>query len=133
MSAKFALNTEVDGKFLFQFYGPDQEAIFTSTVYKSKAKAEQGIASVRQNATVFNRFEIKETPDGKYYFILRARNHFVIAKGPLSPSRATVEDLINFIHAKAPIAEVQDNTVRLGHGRTRPRAHEFPSASLQRG
>jgi len=50
MTAKFELFTDTGGKFRFHLKAPNGEIIAASQGYTSKAAAQNGIASIKDNA-----------------------------------------------------------------------------------
>ncbi len=72
MAANFELKTTTAGKFLFNLKAGNGEVILTSQQYESKSGAEKGIDSVRNNATLDERFERKTSKADEPYFVLNA-------------------------------------------------------------
>ncbi len=56
------------------------DAKITSEGYTEKSSAENGIASVKENAANDERYERKTASDGKHYFVIKAANGEEIAK-----------------------------------------------------
>ena len=92
---KFVL-TEAKTGFKFNLVAGNGEVIATSQVYKSKATAKNGIASVVANAPVANlenqtvkdfkpetnpKFEVYKDKKGEFRFRLKAKNGQIIATG----------------------------------------------------
>ncbi|WP_313298138.1 YegP family protein [Diaphorobacter sp.] len=78
MAGWFELSKSTDGQFRFVLKAGNAETILTSELYKTRASAENGIASVQTNAASEERYERKEASNGKSFFNLKAANHQVI-------------------------------------------------------
>lgn len=83
MSGWFELSKSSDGQFRFVLKAGNGETILTSELYTSKSAAENGIASVRTNSPLDERYEKKTASNGKYHFNLKAGNHQVIGSSQL--------------------------------------------------
>jgi hypothetical protein len=57
MAAKFEIKQSVNEQFMFNLKAANGEVILTSETYSQKRSAEQGIASVKANASDDSRFE----------------------------------------------------------------------------
>lgn len=108
MNARFELKRTTNGKFMFNLKAANQEIILTSRVYDSKRNAEDGIASVTQNAALDKRYERKIGADRQAYFVLRAANTLVIGRSEMYASREAMEKGIASVKRNAPIAETVD-------------------------
>ncbi len=94
---RFALNTE-NGK-----------VIANSEIYNSIASAQNGIASIKTNASHREQFQIAQQ-SGKYFFTLKARNHQPIAHSPQYRNEAEAVAGIELLQQDAPNASIVDNT-----------------------
>lgn len=83
MSGWFELSKSSDGQFRFVLKAGNGEIILTSELYTSKSAAENGIASVRTNSSLDERFDKKTASNGKFHFNLKAGNHQVIGSSQL--------------------------------------------------
>lgn len=110
MAGKFDLKVSPSGKHMFHLKAGNGQIILTSELYESKSAAENGIASVKKNASDDARFERKESKNGEPYFVMKAANHQVIGKSEMYSSNAAMENGIESVKTNAPDAEVQDNT-----------------------
>jgi len=54
------------------------------------------------------KFEVRITRDGKYYFVLKARNGQVIVHSEMYESKAACLNGIASVQKNAPVAEVVD-------------------------
>ncbi len=78
MSGWFELSKSSDGQFKFVLKAGNGEVVLTSELYKTRASADNGIASVRTNSPLEERYDKKVASNGKFYFNLKAGNHQVI-------------------------------------------------------
>lgn len=78
MPGRFELQKSKNGKFNFLLKAANDEVILKSEMYESKTSAEQGIASVRANCGVSERYERKSATDGRFFFNLKAANHQIV-------------------------------------------------------
>jgi uncharacterized protein len=110
MKARFELKKTSDGEFMFNLKAANQEIILTSQMYQTRQSAEEGIASVAQNAPLPERYEKKVGVNGKPYFVLHAANHFVIGRSEMYASHAAMEKGIASVQRNAPDAETVELT-----------------------
>ena len=78
LMTKFELYTSKNGEFRFRLVAGNGQTILASEGQKTKASAENGIASVGNNAGRAGSFETFTGKDGKHYFNLKATNGQVI-------------------------------------------------------
>ncbi|MEX1035718.1 MAG: YegP family protein [Sneathiella sp.] len=78
MAGKFELYKDKAGEFRFRLKAGNGEVVGTSEGYKAKASAENGIDSVKTNASDDGRYDVFEGKGGKWYFNLKAPNGQVI-------------------------------------------------------
>ena len=83
MKATFEIKTTADGRFMFNLKAANDHIILTSQTYESKESTEHGIASVKQNAAMGERYEEKVGTDGSPYFVLHAGNNLVIGRSEM--------------------------------------------------
>src|ERR1700730_5932392 len=91
MAARFVIKTAKDGQFMFVLKAGNNEIILTSELYKQKTSAENGIESVRKNATDDARFERKTAKSGEPYFVLKAANGEIIGASEMYSSTSAME------------------------------------------
>jgi uncharacterized protein YegP (UPF0339 family) len=108
MKARFELTRRDNGKFMFNLKAANQEIILTSQLYATKRNAEEGIASVIQNAALDDRYEEKVGSDGKPYFVLHAANKLVVGRSEMYTSHAAMLKGIASVKRNAPTAETVD-------------------------
>jgi uncharacterized protein YegP (UPF0339 family) len=63
--------------------------VLSSETYKTRASAENGIASVQKNCVEETRFAPSEAQGGKYYFTLKAGNHEVVGQSQMYASASS--------------------------------------------
>ena len=67
----YELKVAKDGQFMFNLKAANGQVILTSELYKTKASAENGIASVQKNGVDAKNFEYRVAKNDKPYFILK--------------------------------------------------------------
>ncbi|KIC35064.1 YegP family protein [Leisingera sp. ANG-M7] len=110
MAGKFELYTDNAGEFRFRLKAGNGENILASEGYKQKASAENGIASVKKNASDDARYERKETAAGKHMFNLKATNGQVIGTSQSYASASGRDGGIESVKKNAPDAAIDDQT-----------------------
>ena len=68
----YELKVAKDGQFMFNLKAANGQVILTSELYKTKASAENDIASVQKNGVDAKNFEYRVAKNDKPYFILKA-------------------------------------------------------------
>lgn len=110
MSGWYDLMKSGGGDFYFVLKGGNGETILTSEMYKSKASAENGIASVRQNCEFEDRFERTTAANGKFHFNLKSPNHQVIGSSELYGSKESRDEGISAVMQNGRTGTVHDKT-----------------------
>lgn len=108
MAAKFVLSTTADGQYMFNLKAGNGETILTSEGYKSRDGALNGIASVKENATLDDRYERRTASNGAPYFVLKAANHQEIGRSEMYSSPSAMENGIASVKKNAPEAALDD-------------------------
>ena len=108
MAGKFEIKESANEQFMFNLKAANGEVILTSETYRQKSSAEQGIASVKANASDDSRFERKTAKDGSPYFVLKAANGEIIGKSEMYSSVAAMEKGIASVVTNAAEAEIVD-------------------------
>lgn len=93
---------------MFNLKAANDQVILTSQMYEAKEGAELGITSVRQNASLEERYQEKEGANGKPYFVLHAGNQEVIGHSEMYSSREAMRNGMASVKKNAPIAETVD-------------------------
>jgi uncharacterized protein len=111
MAGKFELKLAKNGDYHFNLLAGNGQIILGSEMYKSKASAENGIASIKKNGGSESNFERLTSSNGKPYFVLKAANHQVIGQSQMYESEAARDNGIASVMKNAPDAETNDLTV----------------------
>jgi uncharacterized protein YegP (UPF0339 family) len=109
MAGWFELGKSSDGQFRFVLKAGNAETILTSELYKSRAAAENGIASVQSNCALDERYERKTSTNGKPYFNLKAANHQVIGSSQMYASEASRDNGIDSVKNNGASSTIKDN------------------------
>ena len=110
MAKRYELRKDSDGQYFFTLHADNNEKILTSEMYKAKAAAENGIASVKNNAANESRFDRRTSKAGKPYFVLKAANGEVIGTSEEYSSIEAMENGISAVRQAAPMATTDDRT-----------------------
>lgn len=110
MSGWFDLSKSSDGQYKFVLKAGNSEVILTSELYTTRSSADNGIASVRTNSPLDERYDRKVAANGKFYFNLKAGNHQVIGTSQMYASEASREKGIASVKTNGGTETVKDNT-----------------------
>ena len=110
MAGWFELSKSSDGQFRFVLKAGNAETILSSELYKTRAAAENGIASVQKNAPDDTRYERKTASNGKFHFNLKAANHQVIGSSQLYASEASRDNGIASVQTNGVSTTIKDLT-----------------------
>jgi uncharacterized protein YegP (UPF0339 family) len=110
MAAKFVLSKGTSGQFHFVLKASNGETILSSESYTTKAAAEGGIASVKENGPKEERYERKVAKNGQPMFNLKASNGQVIGTSEMYSSAAARDAGIDSVKKNAPAASLEDKT-----------------------
>ena len=110
MAGWYELSNSTDGQFRFVLKAGNAETILTSELYKTRASAENGIASVQKNCTDDGRYERKEAKDGRHFFNLKAANHQVIGSSQMYAAAASCEKGIESVKTNGTSDVIKDKT-----------------------
>jgi len=108
MSGKFQLKRASNGQFHFNLLASNGQVVLSSEQYKAHASALNGIDSVRKNAVREEAFEVRESSNGKHYFVLKATNGQVIGQSQMYASLHSAEQGCDSVRRHAPNAALQD-------------------------
>lgn len=103
---KFTIYTGNDDQFRFNLKAGNGEKVLQSEGYTSKAGCQNGIASVQKNAAEENRFEQKESSNGKHYFVLKAGNGEIIGTSEMYESQQACQNGIGAVQRAAGDASI---------------------------
>ncbi|MDR6763230.1 uncharacterized protein YegP (UPF0339 family) [Flavobacterium sp. 2755] len=107
---KFVITKRTNGEFQFNLKAGNGQTILTSEGYSTKAAALNGIESVKTNSQDDNRYDRKESSNGKPYFNLKASNGQNIGASEMYESTAARENGIESVKKNAPDADTDDQT-----------------------
>ncbi|MGK6349908.1 YegP family protein [Parapedobacter sp. DT-150] len=107
---KFVISKRTNGEFQFNLKAGNGEVILASEGYAAKSSCEKGIESVRKNAADENRYERKESKNGKHFFNLKARNGQVVGSSEMYESTSGRDKGIESVKRNAPEATIDDQT-----------------------
>ncbi|MBS7254255.1 YegP family protein [Flavobacterium branchiicola] len=107
---KFVITKRTNGEFQFNLKAGNGQTILTSEGYTTKAACNNGIESVKTNSQDDNRYDRKESSNGKPYFNLKASNGQIIGSSEMYESVAARENGIESVKKNAPDGTVDDQT-----------------------
>lgn len=108
MPAKFELKKSKGGSYMWNLLASNGEPILTSQQYKSKSGAKKGIAAVKACTADDSLFERRKAKNGDPYFVLKARNGFVVGNSEQYKSNRAMENGIKSICKNARNAAIKD-------------------------
>lgn len=103
---KFVITTRKNGEFQFNLKATNGQVILTSEGYTTKTACINGVESVKKNAVLENRFEVKVAKNGKPFFNLKASNGQTIGASQMYSSERTMKAGIASVMKNAPEAPV---------------------------
>ncbi|MEO7743130.1 MAG: YegP family protein [Usitatibacter sp.] len=110
MNGWFDVNRSKADEFFFVLKAGNGEVVMTSEMYKSRASADTGIASVQKNSADDFNYERATAADGRLHFNLRAANHQVIGSSQMYATRETREVGIESVKENGMSTTIKDNT-----------------------
>ncbi len=110
-SGHYDLKKSTNGQqFHFNLVASNGEIILSSEMYNSKASAENGIASVQTNSPSEAQYELKQSTNGKPYFVLKAKNHQIIGQSQMYSAEASAKNGIQSVMKNGPTTDIRDLT-----------------------
>lgn len=104
--AKFVVKQAKNDQFYFSLKADNGQTILSSEMYVNRAGCNNGIASVKENSPVKERYEKKTSTNGKFYFNLKAGNGQVIGTSEMYEAEAGRDNGIDSVKKNAPDASV---------------------------
>ena len=104
--AKFEIKTAKDGQNYFNLLGAEGKVILSSEMYTTMKSCENGVASVKKNAPMDERYEMKQSESGKFLFNLKAGNHQIIGTSMTFATEEAAKAALETVKAEAADAEV---------------------------
>lgn len=111
MSGWYEISQAKDGQYRFVLKAGNGEVILTSELYKAKASAHNGIASVQKNSPEEVHYDRLEAKNGKPYFNLKAANHQIIGTSQLYSAEAARDHGIESVMKNGPSEKIKDLTL----------------------
>ena len=103
---KFVITVRKNGEFQFNLKASNGQVILTSEGYNTKTACLNGVESVKKNAAIEDRYEIKVAKNGKPFFNLKATNGQVIGASQMYATERTLKLGIASVAKNAPEAPV---------------------------
>lgn len=110
MPGWFEINKNGNGQFSFVLKAANSEVILRSEQYESKSAAQNGIASVQANCANDQRYEKKESSDGRSFFNLKAANHQIIGTSQMYSSARSRDEGLASVKANGSSTTVKEPT-----------------------
>jgi uncharacterized protein YegP (UPF0339 family) len=107
---KFQIFLGADDQFYFRLFAVNGQIILGSEGYTTREGCQNGIDSVKENASLDERFDRKTTASGGFYFTLTAANHQPIGNSETYTTEAARDNGIESVMKTAPDAGVEDTT-----------------------
>lgn len=104
--ARFDVFSGADGRFYFNLHAANGEIVLSSQGYSSESSALSATFSVADNGVDAGRYEVRESADGQFYFVLKAANGRVIGTSEMYTTRYSAERSIDGIAALLPEVEL---------------------------
>jgi uncharacterized protein YegP (UPF0339 family) len=105
---KFEIYKDKKEEFRFRLKASNGQTILASEGYSNKSGCENGIKSVKNNASNDDRYERLKSKGGSPYFNLKAGNGQVIGTSEMYSSTSAMENGIESVKSNAPDATVDD-------------------------
>lgn len=112
MGGWFELNKSKNGQFRFVLKAGNARTILTSELYKSRASAQKGIASVQNNCGNASRYEKKSAKNGKHYFNLTASNRQIIGTSQTYKRADSCDSGIKSVMTNGSTDVIKDKTLK---------------------
>ena len=112
MAARFVVKESSNGQFMFVLKAGNNEVILTSELYVQKRGAENGIASVRENAAHDAHFDRRVSKSGEPYFVLKAGNGEIIGTSEMYSSASSMRKGIASVRKNSQFAAIDDRTAK---------------------
>ncbi len=93
--SRFQIFRGLDGQYYFHVRADNGEIVLQSQGYTSRSGATSGTAAVQRYGADAARYELRESTDGQYYFVLRATNNQVIGLGETYASKSNAQRGVN--------------------------------------
>lgn len=105
---KFVIKTGANQQYYFSLKADNGQKILASEGYTTKSACNNGIDSVKTNATDDTKYDKKISTNGKHYFNLKASNGQIIGTSEIYETTAGRDSGIASVKANAPNATVEE-------------------------
>lgn len=106
--SKFTIFKGSNGNYYFNLKAGNGEKVLASEGYAYKSSCQNGINSVKENATNDSRYEKKTSYNNKYFFVLKALNGEVIGTSEMYETTYARDSGITVVKREAPTAWIED-------------------------
>lgn len=106
--SKFIISKRINNEYQFNLKAENGQVILTSQGYTTRASCENGIESVRANASADQNFDRNKSSNNKDYFNLRAANNQIIGTSEMYESKSGMETGIASVMKSAHAAIVEN-------------------------
>ena len=103
---KFVISKRKNGEFQFNLKAGNGQTILASEGYSTKSACENGVESVKNNASDDSRYERKNSTNGKFHFALKAGNGQIIGSSEMYETAAGMENGIESVMKNSKDASV---------------------------
>ncbi len=104
----YEISRSKNGAFKWNLKAGNGEVVLSSQMYKSKASAKKGIASVMKNSAHADRFEKKTAKNKKPFFVLKALNGQQVGKSQFYESERSRDNGIKSVAKNGPKSKTKD-------------------------
>ena len=104
----FVIKTGANQQYYFSLKADNGQKILASEGYTTKSACNNGIDSVKTNATDDTKYDKKISTNGKHYFNLKASNGQIIGTSEIYETTAGRDSGIASVKANAPNATVEE-------------------------
>jgi uncharacterized protein YegP (UPF0339 family) len=94
-------------RFFFHLTGQNGDVILNSEIHSRQVVAEEGVAAVRVNASIDDRYDRRKSPQGQHYFVLRDASGAVLGTSEMYASEAAMEKAVAAVKNHASVASVE--------------------------
>lgn len=110
MAGWYEISRSQDDGLRFVLKAGNAETLLTSETYKSRSALANGIASVRRNCVLDERYDVRVAANGQPYFNLKAGNHQVIGSSQRYASGSSCDAGIVSVKINGPTMTIRDRT-----------------------
>ena len=93
--AQFQVFRGLDKGYYFHLRAGNGEIVLQSQSYSSRTNAVNGVTSVKSNGASAAGYQLLEASNGQWYFVVKAANGAVVAKGETYSSKSNAQRAVN--------------------------------------